>query len=158
MRRQFHPLLLDHMRRDPRITLVVGDLGFGMMDAIAAELPNQFLNCGAREQAMLGIGVGLALKGRIPVLFSITPFLLWRGAEWIRNYAHHERIPVKLCGGGRDSDYHEDGYTHFAGDDKAFIQLFSHVQGYWPATVEDLPLVTDQWLNYPGPSYLNLKR
>lgn len=158
MRRQFHPLLLDHMRRDPRIIVILGDLGFGMFDSIIAELPDRCINVGAREQAMLGIGVGLALKGKIPVLYSITPFLLWRAAEWVRTYAQNERIAIKLCGAGRGQDYSHDGWTHDASDDAAFIRLFSAIQPYWPETIEELPTTVESWLYNGSPSYLNLKR
>lgn len=157
MRRQFHPILLDHMRRDERIWVATADLGYGMWNAIRAEFPNRWINVGVSEQLLLGVGVGLAEEGKIPVCSSITPFLLYRGAEWIRNYLEHEGAKVKLCAFGRDDDYHEDGFTHYAGDDRAFLSLFPRIRCFWPE-LDNLAEATQDWLYHDGPSYLNLRR
>lgn len=158
MRREFHPLLLEYMRKDERIVVIVGDLGFGMWDKIKEEFPTRFFNANAAEQAMLGMGVGFALEGFIPVCYSITPFLLYRPAEFIRNYLNHEQIPVKLLGGGRSKDYHDEGFTHYCGDDIDLMGTWPNIRAYWPKSVADLPAVTDEWLYNNRPAYLNLKR
>jgi transketolase len=158
MRREFHPILLQHMRQDPRIHVLTWDLGYGMFNAISAEFPERFHNVGASEQLLVGAGVGLALAGKIPVCFSITPFLLGRPFEWHRNYIDHEGIPVKLLGGGRGGDYSEDGMTHHAYDDREIVSIFPRIISFWPETVAELPEVTEQWLYNEKPSYLNLKR
>lgn len=158
MRRQFHPILLEWMRIDPRIYVLTGDLGYGMFDAIRAEFPDRFCNVGAAEQLLIGAGVGLALDGKIPVCYSITPFLLYRPAEWLRNYLDHERIPVKLLGGGRGGDYEHDGYTHWAGDDRDILNTMPNIIPFWPESERELREVTEQWLYNGKPSYLNLKR
>ncbi len=158
MRRDFHPLLLQHMRADPRIWLIVPDLGYGMMDAIFAEFPDRAFNVGAAEQLAMGVAVGLAEEGKIPVVYSITPFLLWRAAEWLRNYVNHEQVPIRLLAAGRDQDYAHDGFTHDASDDVDLLQCFPNIECYWPETVAELPEVTREWLFSPRPSYLNLRR
>lgn len=158
MRRQFHPILLEHMRSNKRIFLIVGDLGYKMWDAVQQEFPDRFLNVGAAECTMLGVAIGLADEGLIPVCYSITPFLLWTPAAWLRNYVNHEKSPVKLLGGGRDADYAHDGFSHDACDDKVFLSILPNVRGFWPASVDDLPAVTKGWLYCDGPAYLNLKR
>lgn len=146
------------MRRDDRVHVLLGDLGYGMFDSIKVEFPARCTNVGAAEQLLIGAAVGMAEAGLVPVAYSITPFLLWRAAEWIRNYLDHERVPVRLLGAGRDRCYAEDGFTHYAGDDKAFLSLFPNVKGFWPEDEAALPGVLDQWLYHDGPSYLNLKR
>jgi len=96
MRGWFAYELYKQMARDERIWLVVGDLGYKAFDYIKRDFPDRFLNCGAAEQAMMGIATGLALNGKIPFVYSITAFLLYRPFETIRNYVNHEKIPVKL--------------------------------------------------------------
>lgn len=162
MRRDFHPLLLDHMRKDERIVVLVADLGYKMFDQIAAEFPNRFYNVGAAEQLALGVAVGLADEGKIPIVYSITPFLLYRPAEWIRNYLDYEKANVKLLAAGRyengKEDYGHDGHSHWSQGDRAFLSLFPNIIGFWPNTVAELPTVTEQWLYHKGPAYLNLRR
>ena len=161
MRRDFHPLLLDHMRRDDRIWLVTPDLGYKMLDQCFAEFPSRCVNVGAAEQLAFGVAVGLAEEGKIPIVYSITPFLLYRAAEWIRNYLDHENVGVKLLAAGRFENgkecYEHDGFTHHAKGDREFLALFPRVRCYWPQDLTELKTQAEEWLK-PGPAYLNLRR
>lgn len=158
MRREFHPLLLDLMRKDERIWVCTADLGYKMWDAIAKEFPDRFVNVGVSEQLLLGAGIGLAEQDQIPICYSITPFLLKRPFEWIDNYLHHENVPTKLLGGGRLREYHEDGYTHDATCDKQIMKCWPNIKTYWPENLDELKTMTNDWLYNKKPSYLNLKR
>jgi len=158
VRREFHPLLRTFMRQDDSIWVVTADLGYRMLDDIAKEFPDRFVNVGVSEQLMLGVGIGLAEQGKIPVCYSISSFLLKRPFEWIDNYVNHEGVCARLLGGGRNSDYHIDGYSHDCSMDKAILSLWPNIVGFWPESVEELPRVTEEWLYNEKPSYLNLKR
>ena len=105
MRRTFREQLEVEMRRDSRIHLLVGDVGYGLFDSTRREFPSRVINPGAAEQLMMGMAVGMTMEGIIPVVYSITPFVLYRPFEFIRNYVDHEKIPVKLVGSGRNDDY-----------------------------------------------------
>ena len=98
MRRTFRDLLTTEMRENENISLLVGDVGYGLFDDLRKEFPNRVINPGASEQLMIGMAVGMAMEGVIPVVYSITPFVLYRPFEFIRNYVNHENIPVKLVG------------------------------------------------------------
>ncbi len=145
------------MTEDDRVWLLTADLGYKMFDKIAADFPTRFVNVGAAEQLLVGAAVGLALAGKIPICYSITPFLLYRPAEWIRNYLHQEQVPVKLVGSGRDQDYSHDGYTHDATDAGAFLSLFK-IKQYVPETMADVETMAAEMLTNGLPSYLNLRR
>ena len=107
---------------------------------------------------MVAAAAGLATEGFIPVVYSITPFVLYRPYEFIRNYVNHEEIPVKLLGGGRDRDYGYLGFSHWAEDDKTMIENFDKITGFWPKKEEDLEKIVDQYLFDGRPNYLNLIR
>ena len=89
MRKTFSKYLYDEMAVNPDIYLVTGDLGYGLWDKIRLDFSNRFYNVGSAEQLMMGSAVGLAMEGKIPVVYSITPFLLYRPFELIRNYLNH---------------------------------------------------------------------
>src|SRR5260221_5103862 len=89
---------------------------------------------------MVGIACGLALEGKIPFVYSITPFLLYRPFELLRTYVDHEHIPIKLIGSGRDTDYKHDGYSHDATDVLTIINTLPNIVQYWP---EDKETVAD---------------
>ncbi len=153
MRRKFAVDLYELMKRDKNIVLIAVDMGFGMYDRIRDELPDQFYNPGAAEQVAVTTAIGLALSGKIPVVYTITPFLIFRPMEAIRLYLDHESIPVILCGSGRDQDYAHEGFSHDASDHEIMKQ-FKNIDFIVPENDFDLKEII-----YSGrPAYLNLKR
>lgn len=146
------------MLTNRNIWLVVGDLGYGVFDRIREDFPERFVNCGAAEQAMMGIAVGLAREGKIPFVYSITPFLLWRPAETIRLYINKEKTPVKLVGSGRDTEYAHDGFSHDASDAKAILGGFPNVLQEWPRTKEEVPGAVHDMIIRETPYFLSLSR
>jgi len=158
MRRVFADRLLEEMDRNERIFLLCGDLGYKMFDEIRDAYPKRFINVGAAEQAMLDIACGLALDGKIPFCYSITPFLIYRPFETIRTYINKEKIGVKLVGSGRDKDYEHDGWSHDATDVKGFLDQFPNITQYWPQEKQDIPQMLGQMLKDYGPSFISLKR
>jgi len=158
MRAYFAELLYQEMHVNERIWLVTGDLGYGVWDKVKQDFPDRFLNTGAAEQAMMGVGVGLALEGKIPFVYSITPFLLYRPFETIRNYIHYEKIPVKLIGSGRGHDYHNEGISHWADEDKKIMKVLDGIESHWPETNDELAVLFKKMCQDEKPWYVNLKR
>ena len=158
MRYKFAELLEQAMEKNDDIYFLTGDLGYKIFDNILHKFPNRAYTVGAAEQLMVSMAVGLADSGKIPVVYSITPFLLYRPFEVIRTYLNHEHTNVKLIGCGRDNDYAHDGFTHFAGDDKTFMNSLTSINSYWASDCDELTLNFNTILNINGPCYLNLTR
>lgn len=158
MRRLFAQLMFDQFQKNDKLFLCTADLGFGMWDKVRDNFPDRFMNFGASEQLMLGAATGLSYRGFTPVCYSITPFLLSRGYEWIRNYINHESLNIKLIGGGRDDDYSHDGFTHYAGDDADILRTFKNIKTNWPDDESDLSEHLNFWMNQKEPTYINLIR
>lgn len=158
MRKTFAKFLKEAISNNPNIVLVTSDLGYGLFDEIRDEFPNNFINCGASEQLMMGLCVGLSYEGKIPVAYSITPFLLYRPFEIIRNYVNKECLNIKLVGSGRDRDYEHDGFSHWAEDDIKIVDVFDNIIQCFPTDgnkfVKTLEIIFKNNLPY----YLNLKR
>src|SRR5882762_6730279 len=102
MRDEFVATLEQLASSDPRIVLLTGDLGFGVLDGFARKLPRQYFNVGVAEQNMTGIGTGMALEGRVVFTYSIGNFPTLRCLEMIRNDAayHQANVKVVSVGGG----------------------------------------------------------
>lgn len=154
MRKKFANELYELMKEDKNIFLITADIGFGVLDKIKDELPKQFFNVGAAEQVMMDMAIGFALAGKIPIVYSITPFVLFRPFEAIRNYINYEQVPVIIVGCGRGSDYKTEGYSHNASDDKIIWESFKNILTLHPE--EDLNLREIVYMKKPV--YLNLKR
>ena len=161
MRGQFSFELYKAMANDKNIILLVGDLGWGVFDNHRDDMPDQFCNCGAAEVAMMDMAVGLAMSGKIPVVYSITTFLLYRPFEVIRNYINKEKWPVKLAGSGRNKDYVHDGFSHDSSDAVKFFYpftIFDNIKALWPETKEEIPNLMGEFLYNENPYFLSLRR
>ena len=153
MRRKFAVDLYELMKRDKNIILIAVDLGYIAFDRIKSEMPDQFYIPGAAEQVAVTMAVGLALSGKIPVVYTITPFLIFRPFEAIRLYMDHESIPVTLVGSGRGQNYAHEGFSHDASDHE-ILKQFKNIEFIVPENEFDLSEII-----YSGkPTYLNLKR
>jgi transketolase len=158
MRNYFGQLMAETLANDEKVYLLTGDLGFGVLNKSREVAPNRTFNVGAAEQLMLGAAVGLTHNGKIPVCYSITPFVIFRPYEWLRNYLDHEGAPVKLVGSGRDKDYGHLGFSHWAIDDEAALQAFPNIKIYKPNNEEELKNIWHEFIYSNEPCYLNIKR
>jgi len=158
MRGVFSFELYKAMAKNPNIILLVGDLGYLVFNNHRDDMPKQFYNAGAAEQAMMGMAVGLAMEGKIPFVYSITPFLLYRPFETIRNYINHEKIPVKMIGSGRNKDYVHDGFSHWAEEDGDIMSVLTNIKCVWPNEKEEIPAILRSSIMTKDPVYINLKR
>lgn len=140
------------------IVLLTGDLGYKMFDLHRRDFPDRFINCGASEQAMIGIAVGMSYRGKLPVVYSITNFLLYRPFEFIRNYIDNEKARVVLVGGGRDYDYAHDGWTHHSPDAEAVLGCFPNIRQYWPKSNGEVVKMFGEAIGDSGPSFISLTR
>ena len=158
MRKYFVKLLLQKMQNNRNIILCTGDLGYGLFDEVRNSFPDQFYNFGSSEMIMMGAACGMALENKIPFVYSITPFVVFRPLEIIRNYIDHENISVNIVGGGRNQDYGYLGFSHWANDDFIFMNNFKNIRCYRPLDDMELENNFENIVNDKKPSYLNLKK
>lgn len=157
MRYELADFLEVEMERNENIFFLTGDLGYKIFDKIIEKYPNRAMTVGAAEQLMIGMAIGLSESGKIPFVYSITPFLLFRPFELIRNYISHEHSNVKMIGCGRNDDYKHDGFSHWAGDDW-IIDNFCNIQGHWPNDKKEFRVILEKELKNNKPCYINITR
>ena len=54
MRRRFGKLINELAKKDDKIVLLVGDIGYGIFDDFRKNHPKKFFNLGICEQSLLG--------------------------------------------------------------------------------------------------------
>ena len=69
MRKQFSEFLHKEMSINSDIVLLTGDLGYGLWDRIKIDYPDRFFDVGSSEQLMIGCAAGMALEGKVPVVY-----------------------------------------------------------------------------------------
>lgn len=146
------------MESDENIYFLTGDLGFKYIDKIKQNYSNRYFNTQAAEQLLVGAGVGLALSEKIPICYSITPFIISRPHEWLRNYLDYEKINVKLVGAGRNREYIDNGFTHWSEDMHSIMQNFKNIKIYEPRDKDGLIQCFDDYIYNDSPSFLSLGR
>lgn len=145
-RQEFASELQKQMATDKKIFVLLGGVGYGLWKE-----KGNVINCEASEQAMVDMAVGLAMEGKIPFVYAITPHL-YRAFEGIRNYLEHEGVPVKLVGIGRNKDYDTLGFTHYATDAKSVFKVFPNICSHFDEV--DLTHI----LQSGKPEFINLPR
>jgi transketolase len=158
MRTAFFRALLQAAERDERIHLVVGDLGFGVVETFRERFPNRYLNAGVAEQNMTGIAAGMALSGKIVFTYSIANFPTLRCLEQVRNDVCYHRANVKIVAVGGGFAYGALGMTHHAVEDLAILRALPEMTVVAPGDPIEASAATQAIACRPGPCYLRLGR
>lgn len=156
MRKAFIKSLLDEARQNSNIILVTGDLGYGVVDDFSHELPDQFINAGISEQAMMGLAGGLASEGKRVFVYSIGNFSTLRCLEQIRNDVCAMDNPVVIVSVGAGYSYGSQGYTHHAVEDIAIMRALPNLEVLLPSDSEESRVITQYLCASRSPAYLRL--
>jgi transketolase len=158
MRSAFIRTLVELAEKDRRVNLVVGDLGFGVVEPFAEKFPNRFVNAGVAEQDMTGIAAGMALCGKVVFTYSIANFPTLRCFEQIRNDVCYHNADVKVVSVGGGLAYGALGVTHHATEDIAVMRALPSMTVVAPGDPLEAELATRALVAQPGPAYLRLGR
>jgi transketolase len=158
MRTAFFRTLMQVAEKDQRVHLIVGDIGFGVVEPFAIRFPNRFLNVGVAEQNMTGIAAGMAMSGKTVFTYSIGNFPTLRCLEQVRNDVCYHRANVKIVAVGGGLAYGALGMTHHATEDLAILRALPEMTVIAPADPFEAECATCAVAAHPGPCYLRLGR
>lgn len=134
MRERFHATSTQLLDEDPRLALVLADIGAASFAQALERHPDRAVNVGIREQLMIGVAAGLGLTGFRPIAYSYTPFLVERPFEMLKLDLGHNDVGAVLVSIGASYDASAEGRTHQAPEDVALIATLPgweiHVPGH----------------------------
>lgn len=156
MRSAFIETLEELAKKDKRIFLITGDLGYNVLEPFQKKFPRQFLNAGVAEQNMTGMAAGLALSGKIVFTYSIANFPSIRALEQVRNDICYHNANVKIISIGPGFAYGGLGPTHHATEDMAIMRALPNMTVLTPADGVETELATKAVVKWNGPCYLRL--
>ena len=156
MRTSFVNQLLDEARRNEKIFLLVGDLGYHVVEPFAQEFPDRFINVGIAEQNMAGIAAGLAMTGYNVYIYSIGNFPTLRCLEQIRNDIAYHKANVKVVSVGAGYAYGSLGATHQATEEIGAIRVIPNMVVATPGDPIEARAIAKLSSNYEGPMYIRL--
>ena len=156
MRNAFIEELVSLATQHPHIALVVGDLGYSVVEPFADRFPDRFINAGVAEQNMTGLAAGMASEGYHVFTYSIANFPTFRCAEQIRNDVDYHRLPVTVVSVGGGLAYGALGYSHHAVQDYALMRSFPNMLIAAPGDPMEVRACMRYLAANPQPSYLRL--
>jgi transketolase len=156
MRAAFVRSLIDLASADPRVVLLVGDLGYTVVEPFAEAHPTRFFNVGVAEQNMIGVATGLAEGGFIPYAYSIATFAALRPYEFIRNGPVLHRLPVRVVGVGGGFEYGPAGASHHALEDVAVMRAQPGLAVIAPADHQQAATAFRAGWDAAGPAYYRI--
>ena len=154
MRRCFGKVINEIAKKDDKVVLIVGDIGYGIFDEFRKEHPNKFFNMGICEQSLIGIAAGMALEGLKPWVYTITPFLIERPFEQIKLDIDQQNVNVCLVG---FADYPTLGPSHAELNGKHLMKLFKNIKSYFPKDSDETELAIFKSYKNNGPNFISLK-
>src|SRR3984885_15123099 len=145
----YEELLTETALRDERIVVMTAE-NRALVRHLPDVLGDRFIDTGITEQTMIGMTAGLALRGRIPIVHALAPFLTMRAFEFIRTDVGIAHLPVKLSGyiPGVLSD--GNGPTHQAIEDVSILRGIPGMEVYCPADEDDLVKMLPSIWSAPG--------
>lgn len=143
---------------DPRVVLIVNDVGFSVIERFQERFPERFINAGVAEANMIGLAAGLALTGHRVFVYAIAPFTTYRCLEQIRLDLCRTKLPVTLVGLGGGFTYGQLGTTHHPTEDIAMLRALPGMRVLAPSDAFETRALVPYLGTGEGPIYLRLEK
>ncbi len=156
MRTSFINQLLEEAKRNDKIFLVIGDLGYHVVEPFMETFPERFLNAGIAEQNMAGVATGLAMTGYNVYIYSIGNFPTLRCLEQIRNDIAYHKANVKIVSVGAGYAYGSLGATHQPTEEMGALRVIPNIIVATPGDPVEARAIAKFSAAYDGPMYIRL--
>ncbi|MGW2032362.1 transketolase family protein [Streptomyces sp. NPDC001811] len=134
MRDRFAPVVSRLLDEDPRVAVVLAEIGRDGFREAERRHPDRVINVGIREQLLVGAAAGLALTGLRPIVHTFASFLVERPFEQLKLDLGHQNTGAVLVSAAASFDWPAGGFTHMAPGDVALLDTLDgwtvHVPGH----------------------------
>jgi transketolase len=156
MRRQFVTTTSRLLDEDPRVVVLLGDIGVFAFRHAAQAHPDRVINIGILEQATVSLAAGLAKEGFIPLFHSIAPFVVERAFEQIKVDFGYQALGGNFVSVGGSYDYAALGCTHHCPGDVSLMQAVPETEIVVPGHPEEFDRLMSQAYASGNPTYFRL--
>ena len=122
------------------------------------EAPGQYIEMGIAENNLIGAAAGVASAGIIPFVYAVSPFIVYRAIEFIRDDICLQNRNVKIIGYSAGMDYCTSGPTHHTTEDIAILRVMPNLTILSPASVKETEEMVRAAVDIDGPVYIRLNR
>lgn len=145
--------------KNPDIVVLDADLSCSTQTKKFADaFPERFFNCGIAEQDMICSAAGLAYGGKIAFASTFAMFATARCLDQIRNTVCYSKLNVKIVATHGGITVGEDGASHQALEDIAYMRAIPDMKVIVPADCTEVKQVIEYVANTDGPFYVRIPR
>ena len=156
MREQMALTIEDLFTQDQHLALLLADISTDLFKKLLREYPERALNLGILEQTLIGVAAGMALESYIPIVHSITPFLVERPFEQLKNDFCYQQLGGNFISIGASYDYSTEGMTHHSPGDIQILRSLPGMQLIVPGTAAEFDTLFRQAYANGSPTYYRL--
>ena len=156
MRNAFVKEITNIAKKNKKIVLLAGDIGYKLFDDFQKKYPNRFYNCGVAEANMTTVAAGLALKGFIPITYTIATFNVYKTVEQIKIDICYPNLGVIIVGVGAGLNYAGLGATHHAVEDIGILRSIPNLNIVSPADSLELKSLLRDVIKRKKPTYFRI--
>lgn len=142
--------------KNKKIVVLAGDIGYKLFDNFIKRFPNRFYNCGVAEANMTTVAAGLAIKGYIPITYTIATFNVYKTVEQIKVDICYPNLGVVIVGVGSGLSYADLGATHHAVEDIGVLRSIPNLNIVSPSDPLELESLVPQIIKKKQPTYLRI--
>lgn len=156
MRDSFINSIYKATKANHNVLCLVGDIGAFLLRNYIKDFPCNYYNLGAAEENMIGVAAGLAMSGKIPFVYTITPFVTARCYEQVKVDVCYNEANVKLVGIGSGVSYGTMGSTHHSLEDIAIMSALPNMIIISPSDPQETEEAVFAAAKHIGPTYIRL--
>ncbi len=156
MRQQMIKSLEELLTYDERLVVVLAEISNSLFNKNNPTFAKRILNLGIMEQTMVSVAAGLAMEGFIPVVHSITPFLVERPFEQLKDDFCYQQLGGNFISTGASYDYSTEGMTHHGSGDVQILRSLPGMQIVVPGTPGEFDALFRESYANGSPTYYRL--
>ncbi len=157
MQSSFMGSLMELSQEHEEIMYLTADSGEGGLDLMYRKnFPERAFDFGIAEENMVAAAAGMALCGKVPFVYTASPFLAYRSFEFIRDDLCLQNANVKLFGTGSGMSVSSLGPTHHTTEDVAVLRSVPNLTILSPATPKQAYEAVRIAYEIKGPVYVRL--
>ncbi len=156
MRQQMVTTLEELMATDERLVVVLAEISYSLFNKNNPTFAKRILNLGIMEQTMVSVAAGIAMEGFIPIVHSITPFLVERPFEQIKDDFCYQQLGGNFISTGASYDYSTEGMTHHGSGDIQILRSLPGMQIVVPGTAREFDSLFRESYANGSPTYYRL--
>ena len=156
MRKQFPSTTYELMSNDENVCVLLGDIGVFGFKKCFEDYPDRTYNIGILEQSTISLAAGMSKANMIPIVHTISPFIVERALEQIKVDFGYQKLNGNFISVGNSYDYSGLGCTHHCPGDVLILSSIPGIQLIAPGSGNEFDILFKQTYNNGSPTYFRL--